>query len=167
LPFRILIADDHPAVRCVLRFLIESHLDWQVCGEAVNGFEAVIKVGELKPDLVILDLAMPVMDGVRAAREISNVAPGLPILMHTMHASPILTLEAKKYGVSKVVTKCESGENLLSAIEDLLSAAQGTTVADAGVRILEGAAESTAPAAERPDEWSASCSDGKEKPEPN
>ena len=167
MPYRILIADDHPAVLGVLRCLIESHLGWQVCGEAVNGFEAVLKVGELKPDLVILDLAMPVMDGVRAAREISNTAPGLPILMHTMHASPILDLEARKYGVSKVITKCESGENLLSAIKDLLNAAQGETVAEAGVPLLDVAAESTAPTAERPDELSASGCNVPEKLEPN
>jgi len=66
LPFRILIADDHSAVRSVLRALIESHADWQVCGEAVNGFEAVVKTEELKPDLLVLDMAMPIMDGIRS-----------------------------------------------------------------------------------------------------
>ena len=62
-PFRVLIADDHAAVRGLLRVLLENHQDWQVCGEAENAFEAVAKASQLKPDLIILDLAMPVMDG--------------------------------------------------------------------------------------------------------
>lgn len=124
LPFRILIADDHPAIRKVLRALIESHGEWQVCGEASNGFEAMAKAAELKPDLIILDLAMPVVDGIRAAREISSALPGLPILMHTMHGSPAVNLEAKKAGVTRVVSKGESGENLIGAIEELLKARQ-------------------------------------------
>jgi len=104
LPFRILIADDHSAVRSVLRALIESHADWQVCGEAVNGFEAVVKTEELKPDLLVLDVAMPIMDGIRAAREISKSSATLPILMHTMHSSRTLDLEAQKAGAAQVAT---------------------------------------------------------------
>ena len=127
MPFRILIADDHPAIRKVLRALIESHAEWQVCGESENGVDAVRKAVELKPDLVILDLAMPIADGIRAAREISNALPGTPMLMHTMHSSPELNLEAKKAGVTNVVSKGTNGNNLINAITEILKGAQDKT----------------------------------------
>jgi DNA-binding NarL/FixJ family response regulator len=167
LPFRILIADDHSAVRNVLRALIESHADWQVCGEAVNGFEAVVKTEELKPDLLILDMAMPIMDGIRAAREISKSSATLPILMHTMHSSPTLDLEAQKAGVAQVVNKCDSGDKLIIAIENLLTAAHGGTVSGADIRVAELAAGSMAPAPEKAEDLAGSKPDGTEEPEPN
>ena len=167
MPFRILIADDHSAVRSVLRALIESHSDWQVCGEAVNGFEAVAKTEELKPDLLVLDMAMPIMDGIRAAREISKSSATIPILMHTMHSSPTLDLEAQKAGVTRVVNKCDSGGKLIIAIENLLNAAHGGTVSGADIRLAELAAGSMAPAPEKPEDLSSSKPDGTEEPEPN
>jgi len=163
---RILIADDHPAIRKVLRSLIESHPGWEVCGEAENGFEAVGKAGELKPDLVILDLAMPVMDGIRAAREISTTMPGLPILMHTMHGSPAVNLEAKKAGISRVVSKGESGDDLISAIEDLLKAGQAKTVAGTSARIAESVVELKT-SEEKPGDLPASTAEGEKLPEPD
>ena len=149
-----------------MRALIESHADWQVCGEAVNGFDAVVKTEELKPDLLVLDMAMPVMDGIRAAREISKASATLPILMHTMHSSPTLDLEAQKAGVSQVVNKCESGDKLILVMENLLNAAHGGA-AGADSRVAELAAESMAPAAEKPEDLSSSKPDGSEEPEPN
>jgi DNA-binding NarL/FixJ family response regulator len=134
------IADDNATIRRVLRALIESRAGWQVCGEAENGLEAVAKTEELKPDLIVLDLAMPTMDGIRAAREISTASPALPILMHTMHSSPSVDLEAKKAGVRKVVSKVASGDSLLVAIEDLLNAGQPETVPEAGSRMAQAAA---------------------------
>jgi DNA-binding NarL/FixJ family response regulator len=110
----------------MLRLLIETHAGWEVCGEAENGLEAIAKATELKPDLVIMDLAMPVMDGIRASREISAAMPTVPILMHTLHYSPELELEAKKVGVRRVVAKAQSGEELLNAIEALLGEAGKT-----------------------------------------
>ena len=121
MPSRLLIADDHSTVRTLLRILLESHEGWQVCAEVENGLEAVAKAVELKPDLVILDLAMPQMDGLRAAREISAALPNVPILMHTMHNSSELELEAKKAGIRKVVNKTGSGDELFAAIEELLA----------------------------------------------
>jgi len=115
----------------------------------VNGFEAVLKTEELKPDLLVLDLAMPIMDGIRAARAISKASATLPILMHTMHSSPTLDLEAQKAGVSQVVNKCESGDKLIIVIENLLNAAHGRAVPGADIRIAELAAESMAPAPEK------------------
>jgi DNA-binding NarL/FixJ family response regulator len=118
---RILITDDHPAVRQMLRLLVQAQNGWEVCGEAQNGQEAIAKAAELKPDLIIMDLAMPVMDGMRASREISAAMPDVPILMHTLHSSPELASEARKVGVRRVVGKAEGGDKLLGAIGALLS----------------------------------------------
>jgi CheY-like chemotaxis protein len=117
---RILIADDSPAVRKalvqVLRAIHSSELI-----EVENGGAAVSRALELRPDLVILDLAMPIMDGLTAAREISTALPGVPILMYTMHSTPALELAAQSYGVRHVVAKGDTGE-LLAAIGQLLPA---------------------------------------------
>ena len=166
MPIRILIADDQPMIRRVLRALVEKHVGWQVCGEAENGFEAVRKATELKPDLIILDMAMPIMDGVRAAREISSAYPTLPILMHTMHSSPTLDLEAKKAGVSRVLGKGVSGDEIFAAIEELLILAQAGRGADAIPRV-ELAAESRIQQAEQPKESPSTNSEGKMPPEPD
>ena len=120
MPYRILIVDDHAIVRRMLKVLVETHAEWEVCAEAENGQEAVAKVKEYRPDVVIMDMAMPVKDGISASREISAAMPSVPILMHTLHYSPELELEAKKSGVRKVVPKAESGDGLLNAIAEVL-----------------------------------------------
>jgi len=116
---RIVIVDDHPTMREGLRAILHTADDLVVCGEAENGFEAVAKAGQLQPDLIILDLAMPEMDGLRAAREISTALPTVPILMHTSYSSPELDMEAKKAGVQQVLSKNGGGDDLLRAIEAL------------------------------------------------
>jgi len=83
MPFKILIVDDSSSIRSLLRFFIEHNTDWQVCGEAENGQVAVEKVRELKPHAVILDLSMPVMNGLEAAREITRIAPNVQMVMFT------------------------------------------------------------------------------------
>ena len=118
---RILIADDHAAVRKQLTSLLESHAGWKVCGEAENGQEAVMKAAELKPHLIILDLSMPIMDGLRAAREIATIMPTVPILMYTQHTYWGIELEVKKFGVRMLVPKTGDGGELLSTIETMLS----------------------------------------------
>jgi DNA-binding NarL/FixJ family response regulator len=121
LAYRILIADDQEMVRKMLRALLETHADWQVCAEAANGLEAVRKAAELKPDAIILDLAMPEMDGLQAAREILSNAPAVPILLHANHAFSSLALEAKKNGIREVINKSVSEQELISTVEALLS----------------------------------------------
>ena len=120
MPWRILIVDDHAIVRRMLKVLVQTHPGWEVCAEAENGQDALAKIEQHKPDLVIMDMAMPVKDGLTASREISAALPNVPILMHTLHYSPELELEAKKAGVRKVVPKAESGDGLLNAIAELL-----------------------------------------------
>jgi len=122
MPLRILIADDHQELREMLKALLETHAGWQVCGEAINGLEAVQKAADLKPDVIILDLSMPEMDGLQAASQISSASPDLPILIYTSHAvSPEAKLEAKKHGVWGVLNKGASPEQLINAVESLQS----------------------------------------------
>jgi CheY-like chemotaxis protein len=117
---RILIADDSSSVRTLLKKLLESHSNlWKVCAEAANGLEAVQKAVELKPDLAIIDLQMPVMDGLSASARIAKSLPKIPILMNTIHKSDYVDSEAKHAGVREVISKAEPGA-LLRAVEALL-----------------------------------------------
>ncbi len=120
MPIRILIADDNPSVRVALRHLLESTGGWEIV-DVENGKQAVAVAQELRPNVIILDLVMPVMDGLAAARELSNLLPGIPLLMHTLHWSPQVELEAQKVGVRKVVPKADS-KGLVSAIQQALAA---------------------------------------------
>lgn len=118
MPIRLLIADDNPVVRTALHQLLERAGEWEVV-DAENGQEAIAKAQELAPHLIILDLVMPVMDGLAAAREISKLMPQTPLLMHTLHWSPQVEIEAQKVGVRKVVPKADS-RGLISAIRHYL-----------------------------------------------
>ena len=119
---RILIADGSGIVRKMLKLLIESHAGWTVCGEAGDGTEAVLKARELKPDVVILDLAMSGTNGLFASREILKTMPTIAILLHTVNNIPAVVAEAKKYGIRRVIGKGEDGDRLLNAIQTELDA---------------------------------------------
>src|SRR5579862_8708685 len=95
---QILVVDDHPIMRKGVCELLARDRRWTVCGEAKNGREAVENVRALKPDLVILDLNMPVMNGIEAAREIRRVAPATRILILSLHAGPRVEMEARNAG---------------------------------------------------------------------
>ena len=117
---RILIADDDCTIRNLLRRLLERNSDWQVCGEAVNGVEAVEKVELFAPDLAILDLGMPTMNGVDAAREIRKAHPQLPLLLISVQElSPQLTDAARHAGFKGAVTKSR-GHEIVEAVEALI-----------------------------------------------
>ena len=103
MPKRILVVDDSPPVLNSIKFMLESVPDWVVGGEANDGREAIEKVAILNPDLVLLDLSMPVMNGLDAARELSRIRPDLPIVMFT--DSPEITREALLCGCRRVVSK--------------------------------------------------------------
>jgi DNA-binding NarL/FixJ family response regulator len=118
-PVRILIADDHEAVRRGVSSILQSHDGVQVCGEATNGREAIEKARELKPDLVILDVTMPVLGGLEAAVQILKILPSVPILFFSMHESRQLMEEAQRIGARGYVTKGDAGENLLDAVQAL------------------------------------------------
>jgi DNA-binding NarL/FixJ family response regulator len=118
---QILIVDDSPMVRRMVRGSVESKTDWQICGEAENGKEAVRMVEELNPDLVVLDLSMPVMNGLEAARHIAVNAPNTALLMYTMQDSGQLLKEAEAAGINEVITKSAAGiDRLLASMRALL-----------------------------------------------
>jgi CheY-like chemotaxis protein len=120
MPARILIADDSSSVRRVLKTLLESHSNrWKVCAEAADGLEAVQKAVESKPDLVIIDLQMPFMDGLGASARIAKSLPMVPILINTVYKSDYVDFEARKAGVREVISKSDSGA-LLRAVQALL-----------------------------------------------
>lgn len=106
---RILIVDDNAAVRAGLRHLIERHSEWRVVGEAADGRAAINCVRELHPDLVVLDVVMPEMNGLDAAREMSKAEPRLPILLCSLHLSSYMIEEARKCGARGAVPKSEAG----------------------------------------------------------
>ena len=113
---RVLIVDDHEAVRKGVAGILESRGDIEIVGEGANGEEAIRKAKELNPDLIIMDFTMPVLDGLEAARRIIKVSPEMPILMFSMHQIDALTEAAKLAGARGFVTKGESAENLLRAV---------------------------------------------------
>ena len=122
MPKQILIVDDSPMIRRLVRSTVETNTDWQVCGEAENGEVAIVMVTKLKPDLVILDLIMPVMDGLEAARRISAIAPNTPMLMFTMQTSGQLLQDARAAGIREVLSKSDAGSNhLISSMRSLLN----------------------------------------------
>ena len=99
--------------------MLEANPGWEVCGEAGNGQEALARVNAMHPDVIVLDFAMPIMNGLIAAQEITKVHPTVPIVLHTLYNSPQVELEAKKHGIRKVVEKTDSGA-LVSAIKELV-----------------------------------------------
>jgi len=106
---RILLADDHQIVRAALsQTICESDAAWEICGEAVDGRDAVEKARELKPDLVVLDFAMPMVDGIKAGREIRAVFPDIAILVYTFMIFPKLEKLAHDAGIQAVVQKADS-----------------------------------------------------------
>jgi DNA-binding NarL/FixJ family response regulator len=107
---RILIADDNLPVRLGLRRLLEKQPGWKVCGEAVDGRDAIQKSRELHPDLIILDFKMPRANGLEAAQEISQANPHVPILLCTIYLSEQLMEQARKAGVRGAVSKTDVGE---------------------------------------------------------
>lgn len=116
---RVLIADDHEAVRKGVCSILGSRKDLEVCGEAENGRDAVEKARELKPDIIVMDITMPLLSGFEAAREIRKMM-SVPILILSMHESNQLIEEAKKIGVQGYVTKTQVASTLLLAVDSLL-----------------------------------------------
>lgn len=119
---RILIADGSDVVRRLLKLLIESREGWVVCGEVADGLQAVRKSAELKPDVIVMDLAMEGLNGLLAAREILKILPNASIFLHTVNNIPAVVAEAKKFGIRRVLGKGLDGDLLLNAIQEELDA---------------------------------------------
>ncbi len=116
---RILIADDHEVARRGIRALLESHAGWEVCGEAKDGRETVELANSLKPDLILLDIGMPNLNGLEAARQILAVSPDVAILILTMHDSDQVVREVLRAGARGFLLKSDAGRDLVAAVEAL------------------------------------------------
>src|SRR6202795_1753371 len=114
---RILLVDDHPVVRQGLRTLLEGRSEWEVAGEASDGIEAVEKVNALQPDVVVLDVTMPRMNGIEACRVIKQNNPGLEVLFVTQHDSSQMMREALAAGARGYVVKSNLARDLVEAVE--------------------------------------------------
>jgi two-component system response regulator NreC len=116
---RIFIVDDSEFARTGLKVLLAGRSDCEICGEASDGRQAVMKVIDLNPDLIILDYSMPGMDGLQVAQEIFKALPAALILICTLFPSRELEREAMKYGVKHVISKAEMSKELVAVIEEI------------------------------------------------
>jgi len=123
-PNQILIADDSSSVRRILKEFLQLRRNINVCGEAANGFEAVEKAQKLRPDLILLDLAMPEMNGAEAASVLKKMMPKVPIIVFTMYSENIGKSLAAALGVDLVLSKPDGMRALADAIDALLSRQQ-------------------------------------------
>jgi len=118
-PVRILIADDHEVVRQGVRAVLEGQAGWVVCGEASTGREAVAKAVDLQPDIVVLDISMPELNGLEATRQIRRLVPA-KILILSVHESEQVVTEVLAAGADGYVLKADAGRKLVEAVRALL-----------------------------------------------
>jgi len=121
---QILIADDSSIVRTILKMFLRTRKDVQVCGEAANGTEAIEKAKILHPDLVLLDLAMPEMNGAEVASVLKNMMPNVHIIIFTMYSENIGRSLTSAVGVDMVLSKPDGMISLMKAVDTLLSTDQ-------------------------------------------
>lgn len=134
---RIVIAEDHTIVRDGLRAMLSSEPDFEVVGEAGDGMEAIRCVNSTSPDLILLDLNMPRMDGISAIKEIKKQSPETKVLALTMHKDEEYILEAFRSGADGYCIKTSSGDEVLSAIRIVTSGRQFVSP-DISDKVLEG-----------------------------
>ena len=120
MPVRILVVDDHEVVRQGIRTILSARPDWEICGEAVNGQEAVKLAETLRPDAIIMDITMPIMSGLEAARQITRNNNSAPILIFTMHESRTLADSVRETGARGFVFKSRAAQDLINALDILL-----------------------------------------------
>jgi two-component system nitrate/nitrite response regulator NarL len=116
-PIRILIADDHPEIRKAVRSMLQVYPRFENCGEVVDGAQAIEATHKLKPDVVVLNVTMPVLNGMEAAREIKAKLPETAIVILSGNADRRFVEQARKIGVRAYVAKTKAGEALVRAIE--------------------------------------------------
>lgn len=118
---RILIADDHEIVRQGIRGILQARPGWEICGEAKDGREAIQLSKELNPDVIILDVSMPVLGGLVAADDILRMHPKIKILIFTIDESKSLRKLVQKCGASGIVLKSQASRDLVEALDQLLA----------------------------------------------
>ena len=117
--FRILVADDHEVVRRGLCALLQSRPEWEICGEAADGREAVEKSQSLKPEVVIIDIGMPTLNGLEATRQILKANPHMKVLVLTLHDSDQMIREVLDAGARGFLLKSDAARDLISAVQAL------------------------------------------------
>ncbi|HXN18566.1 MAG TPA: response regulator transcription factor [Candidatus Binatus sp.] len=123
MPKNILIADDNAGVRALIRTYLEMQTEFEVCGEATDGVDAIEKIKELKPDLILLDLVMPKMNGAEVASIIKRTMPTVPIILFSVHGEKIGKSLASAVGVDIVLSKPDGISNLVESVKSLLHVA--------------------------------------------
>ncbi|HEX8814832.1 MAG TPA: response regulator transcription factor [Terriglobales bacterium] len=118
-PLRILVADDHEVVRKGLLALLQQQQEWQVCGEASDGRDAVAKAAELNPDIVVLDIGMPTLNGLEATRQILKTNPKTKVLILTLHDSDQLVQDVLDAGARGFLLKSDAARDLVAAVDAL------------------------------------------------
>jgi two-component system, chemotaxis family, chemotaxis protein CheY len=116
----VLIVDDNRYIRQALCEQFKRESDFEVCGEAENGKEAIAKARELHPDLIVLDLSMPVMNGLDAARELKQLMPTVPLIMYSAFGDTFMEQQARLIGISELVSKSQPAAILVSKARSLL-----------------------------------------------
>ncbi len=124
---RILIVDDHEIFRRGLRSLLESRVDWEVCGEATDGQQAVDKAKQLQPDVIVLDITMPRLNGLDATTVIRKEVPSAKVVILSQHQPALMKQVALTAGAGAYVTKSEVSRELMTAIDGLLSKDSNST----------------------------------------
>lgn len=114
---RIVIADDQPLIRKMVRSILEQHLRFNVCGEAIDGADAVEMTEALRPDVVVMNISMPILDGFGATKEIRARIPDTAIIVLSTHADKQFIEEAKKLGLRGYVVKSKAGTDLEKAVD--------------------------------------------------
>jgi two-component system nitrate/nitrite response regulator NarL len=117
---RVLVADDHEVMRMGIRNLLQYQSGWSVCAEASNGQEAVEKAAQFHPDVIIMDITMPVMNGLEAAREISRSQPQIPVILFSLHVSDDLYRHMRMDGIRGAVAKGDAARDLTQAVQAVL-----------------------------------------------
>jgi len=142
---RIMIADDHAIVRRGLRALVESQQGWEVCAEASNGRDAVESVEQFKPDIAIVDIGMPELNGLEATRQILKSSPQTEVLILTMHQSEEVVAEVLKAAARGYVLKSDADQNLIAAVEAMIQHKPFLTSGVTDVVLSEFLSSRTAP----------------------
>jgi DNA-binding NarL/FixJ family response regulator len=117
---RILVADDHEVVRQGVRAILQAHPDWEICGEAIDGREAIRLTKQLQPDVVVMDITMPHLSGLEASQEIAKLQLPSRVLIFTMHESKSLAPSVQRAGAQGYVVKSRAAQDLIDAIDRLL-----------------------------------------------
>jgi DNA-binding NarL/FixJ family response regulator len=117
---RVLVADDHEVMRLGIRNLLEVQPGWSICAEATNGQEAVEKALQFRPDVIIMDITMPVMNGLQAAGEITKAKPQIPVILFSLHMSEDIYRHFMTDGIRGAVAKGDAARDLVLAVETVL-----------------------------------------------